>query len=175
MNLRRTFFVLVTSLLTGNVLVWSLLAGNAVAAQRLSPDRTGAWAVPANRIVGLWDINVTSGPCLGGPTRSFVSNHTYHAGGTLTDAGRVPPTTRGPGQGIWEYQGPGRYKIRFQFNRFLPDGSFDGVQEVRNNNLMLNAAGTAYTTSIYTRVLNPDGSLRTELCGAANAQRIAID
>ena len=162
MILRRTLFVLALT----------LLAGNAVA-QPMSPARNGAFPVAANRLVGLWNINITSGPCLGGPSRSFVSNHTYHAGGTLTDAGRVPPTTRGPGQGIWEYQGRGRYKIRFQFNRFLPDGSFDGIQEVRND-LTLGATGATYSATIYTRVLNPDGSLRTELCGAANAERVVI-
>ncbi len=149
-----------------------LLAGNAAA--QLSPARNGALPTPANSIVGLWQINATTGPCTGGPTRSFIAAHAYHAGGTLSDAGRVPPTSRGPGQGIWDYRGRGHYKTRFQFNRFLPDGSFDGVQDIRND-LILSAAGSAYSATIYTRVLNPDGSLRSELCGAANGERIPVN
>lgn len=163
MSLRRTLLALALTVLAGNV-----------TAQQLSPGRTGVFPVPANRIVGLWQVNVTIGACLGGPTQSFMALNNFHAGGTLSDFNVRDPSTRSPGMGIWEYQGKGQYKTRFQFYRFLPDGSFDGLQDIRTNTT-LNAAGTGYSTTVSARVLNPDGSLRVELCGSANGERVAID
>lgn len=154
MKPRRILFVLVLSLLAGNV-----------AAQQ---------PVPANRLVGHWQIAVTIGPCAGGPTFSFVAFNAYHVGGTLTGTDRAPPASHGPGEGLWQYQGNGQYKTRFQFNNYLPDGSFDGVQDIRTN-IILDAAGTDYSATVYAQALNPDGSLRVALCGTANGERVTIE
>ena len=142
-------------------------------AQAADPHSGGPPHFGANRIVGLWQVNVAIEPCKGGPPLSFIAYNTYHAGGTLSDTNAAPPATRGPGQGIWEYMRRGQYKSRFQFYRYLPTGAFDGISDIRTN-IVLDARATRYSSTVYARVLNPDGSLRVELCGSAQAERIRI-
>lgn len=155
------------------VLVLALLAGN-VAAQNGSPNTTGALPTPANRIVGLWQVQVNVGPCANPNIReSFLALSNYHAGGTLSDTNMNPPTTRGPGFGIWEHQGHGLYKTRFQFARYLPDGSFDGLLDVQPT-VILNAAGTSYSADVFAQVLDDEGNVLLDVCGTANGERVPI-
>lgn len=161
MNLSQTTLAILLAAMTG-----------AAAAQ--TPAQNGALPVAANRIVGLWSVTVTIGPCAGGPTRTFIAYNTFHAGGTLSDTNAAPPTTRGPGQGIWQYRGRGQYKTRFQFYRYQPDGSYDGIADIRTT-VQLNAHATQYTNTIYARNVNPDGSLLVELCGSAVGERVGIN
>lgn len=158
-------------------LALTVATGNA-AAQQPSPWHTGALPVPANRIVGLWHVDVTTGPCAGGPRINFFALGNFHAGGTISDANAFPPSTRGPGMGIWRYLGPGphgigRYEVRFQFARFLPDGSFDGLQDI-GGTIELARNARSYVHDVSARVLNRDGSVRAELCGTALAERVPI-
>ena len=129
----------------------------------------------ANRIVGAWRVEVALGACSGGPTIvSFAAFNTFHAGGTLSDHNARPGTERSPGHGVWNHVGRGLYDTRFQFFRFLPGGALDGVQDVVQE-VVLDARGRSYQSTIRARVLNVDGSLRAELCGTATGQRISID
>ncbi len=163
MRLRRTLAVLVLALMAGNV-----------AAQDGSPRTTGALPTPANRIVGLWQVQVTVGPCANPQVReSFLALANYHAGGTLTDTNKNSPTSRGPGFGIWEYEGNGLYKTRFQFMRYLSDGSFAGLNDIQPT-VILNHAGTSYSASVYGRVLSVAGNVLVEVCGTANGERVTI-
>lgn len=148
-----------------------LLSATSTAQQ---PATTGLPPIPANRIVGLWQVSVTVSPCAGGPARSFIAYSTYHAGGTLSDTNATPPNTRGPGHGVWQYQGGSQYTSRFQFFRYLPDGSYDGVSDIRTETT-LGADGMEYSTEVRARLLNPDGSLRADLCGIGVAQRVSVD
>ncbi len=142
-------------------------------AQPIDPVHSGALPVPANRIVGLWHVTATIGPCLGGPKQTFLALANYHAGGTLSDANTMPPAARGPGAGIWSYQGSGQYSSRFQFFRYQPNGSYDGLQDITGS-LTLDAAGTHYNQTIRAQALNADGSLRVELCGLATGERVSL-
>lgn len=151
----------------------ALLSGN-VAAQLPNPSQTGALPVPANRIVGLWATTVTIGPCQGGPTTTFNGASVFHAGGTLGETNTSSPTTRGPAQGIWKYQGRNQYKTRFQFFAYLPDGSFDGVRQITTTTF-LNARATRYDANVRARFFNPDGSLRVELCGSVAGERTGFN
>lgn len=163
MNPYRTIFALTLALLAGNA-----------TAESLSTAHSGLLPVPANRIVGLWQAQATIGPCLGGPTRTFIALNTFHAGGTMSDINAAPPTTRVSGQGIWRYQGRGQYKTRFQFFSYLPDGTYDGVRDITTT-AMLNAHANQYSATVYARNLNPDGTLRVELCGNAIGKRVTLD
>lgn len=163
MNLHRT--ILATAL--------ALLAGNAAAATP-TPASSGLWPVPANRIVGLWQVEVTLAPCAGGPAQTRIAYNIYHAGGTLSDTNADPPTARGPGQGIWQYQGHRQYKTRFQFYRYLPDGSYNGITDVQTD-VYLDAQSTQYSQTVYARNLGPNGNLQVELCGSAVGERVDID
>lgn len=156
------------------ILVFSLalMTGAATAAEPVGT--TGLLAVPANRIVGLWQMRVSVAPCTGGPSRNFIAYNTFHGGGTMSDTNAAPPSTRGPGQGVWRYMGQGLYKARFQFFRYLPDGSYDGVSDIHLG-VSLAANDSQLTQDVRGHNLNPDGSLRVELCGTAVGERVGVD
>ena len=160
--------------------LFALCAGPTIAAssddiaapQALLPAKA---LLPANRIVGMWTVAVTIGRCQGGPQYTFTAFNTFHLGGTMSDTNDHAATVRSPGQGVWQYSGYGQYRSRMQFFRFLPTtGAFDGIQDVRNT-IQINTQATQYTTTVYARMLNADGSLRTEICGSAIGNRIDID
>ena len=132
--------------------------------------------VTENRIVGVWDSRVDVGPCTGsGPRRQFRGLNAFNLGGTLTDTNAAGPATRGPGFGSWVYDHREKnYHIRMQFYRYLPDGSFDGIQDIHRE-ATLGADGNTLSDAIYVRVLNADDSLRAEMCGTASATRVAIE
>jgi ABC-type transport system substrate-binding protein len=125
-------------------------------------------------LVGLWQTTATLGACAGGPTHTFLALENYHEGGTFSDTQVINPNARGPGSGIWKQTGYNAYSLHFQFFRFLPDGSFDGIQDIYQDAKM-NADGATYTSTIYARVLNADGSLRVEACGNSTGERVAMD
>ena len=131
-------------------------------------------SVIANRIVGLWSVEVSIGPCGTPANRNFIALNTFHAGGTLSDSNTLPGSLRSPGHGAWRYIGGGMYEGRMQFYRFLPDGSYDGLQDVFNT-LELHRGGNRYESAVRARVLNTDGSVRVELCGVAVGTRVRID
>jgi hypothetical protein len=165
MNIRRTLVGIAA-------LSICVSSAHAVGASPAGSLQTGAYPVAANRIVGLWDTQVAAGPCDGGPT-TFAGRglNVFHAGGTLSATNNLPPTANGPTYGTWAYQGHGAYQAHMQFFRFLPGGSFDGVQDIQRT-MSLSSDGQHTTETLYVRVLNPDDSLRTELCGTATADRI---
>jgi hypothetical protein len=127
-----------------------------------------------NRIVGLYTSRIEIGACAGGPRQQLSGMNQFHLGGTLTETGSPPPGTRGPGFGVWRYnRATQRYEARMQFLRYLADGSFDGVSDVHRE-LRLSADGNLYNDAIVARLLNPDDSLRVELCGTAEGRRVPI-
>jgi hypothetical protein len=161
--------------------VLATLVALALPAQAATPDPDAAEAksrqnvsAAANRIVGLWRVDVSIGPCGAAPNRFFSAFNTFHYGGTLSDFNFVPPSTRSPGHGIWEYMGAREYDTRFQFMRYLPTGELDGIQDVFGATV-LDVRGNRYTSAVRARVLNVDGSLRVELCGNATGTRVTID
>ncbi|MBN8737048.1 MAG: hypothetical protein J0H27_12355 [Xanthomonadales bacterium] len=160
MNIRHTLLALALTASCGQALASS-------PAHRFPPPGE-------NRIVGMWHLVVTFAPCAGGPSLSILSLNTFHAGGTLTSTDATPPPVSGPAQGIWEYEGHNRYSSHTQFNGFLADGTYDGLRDIYQD-LTLDRNGMSYTSAIYSRVLNVDGSLRVELCGAAQGVRVPID
>lgn len=143
-----------------------------VSAQSDGPATSRVLPLHANRIVGLWDSAITVAPCLGGPANTFRAVGVFNAGGTLGFSNTFPPSAAGPAYGVWSYNWRTRqHRALMRFNRYLPDGSFDGLQEVHRT-ITLSANGSAMIETIYARVLNPDDSLRVELCGSASSQRV---
>ncbi len=165
MNARRS--ILITSML-------ALAAGSGFAAEPATIAAPSA-LIPANRIVGLWHLTVSVGPCTGGPQFTFTSLHTYNLGGTLNGTSNNPIIAQGPAYGVWQYDGRGQYRTHFQHFRYLPaTGAYDGLTDVRMT-VQLDAAATHFTTTVYGRALNPDGSLRGESCGTAIGDRVGLD
>ena len=150
-----------------------MLFVSGASAQSTSAAPASLLPLSANRIVGLWHVTVQIGACQGGPVQNFIALADYHAGGTLDDTNSMPSTSRGPGQGIWSFEGRGKYRSRFQFYRYLPTGAYDGLQDIEGV-LVLDARGTRYSQTIRAHVLDTDGSVRVELCGSANGERVAM-
>jgi hypothetical protein len=163
-----------------SVVLLALAASGANAAPTTaSLPWNGSLFSPVNKIVGLWHAQVSVAPCNGGPVNTFLGINMFNAGGTLNDTNTFAPTSRGPGMGVWAYLGRApdgsyRYRNHFQFARFLPDGSFDGLQDV-SQEISLQADGNTWTSVVDGKVLNPDGSLRVAVCGSAIADRVGLD
>ena len=136
--------------------------------------REAVLAGEANRIVGLWQSTIDLGPCAGGPRMNVRGLNQFHAGGTLTETGSPPPTSRGPGYGVWRYdRASRRYDARMQFARFTPEGQFDGFTDIHRE-LTLSQDGNVYNDQIVARLLNPDDSVRVALCGTAVGRRQSV-
>lgn len=152
-------------------LLLSVLAG-AASAQNLTEGN-----VPANRLVGVWAVDVAIGPCnLPNPVAFFSAYNTFHAGGTLSDVNWAPPATRGPGHGVWRHVGSGQYESRFQFFRYdNPQPSpASGIQEARVL-ITLDAGGQGYTGVVNAQQLTLDGHpVGPPLCGQALGTRLGL-
>ena len=138
------------------------------------PATTGALAVPANRVVGMWANVSQVGPC-GGP--ALMTGHntvTFAAGGTLVDNPRAPAGAalqRSIGLGTWSYNpATGQYHQLVRFDWFL-NGAYDGYQTVTRTFLM-STDGHQVSGPVQTTRYNADGSARAQLCGSAVSTRL---
>lgn len=155
-----------------SLVLLALLAAAPASQGREHPGQTGLFPSAANRIVGVWNSDVSLRPCGGGPViASFKALATFHAGGTLSDANNTPSALRTAGHGIWRYVQGNQYKTRFQIFRFLPSGAYDGYADV---DTILNLSGNTTTTTVVATNFNPDGTERGTLCGTANGTRLSI-
>jgi hypothetical protein len=128
---------------------------------------------PGSRLVGLWRNQITIAPCSGGAPTTFVGYNTFHGGGTLTEFNLQPPATRTVGSGQWRDYGGGIFDVHFQFARFNAAGGFDGMQDVQAA-LDVDPRGRRSTGTVRAQVLNVDGSLRVELCGTLQGERVNL-
>ncbi len=111
----------------------------------------------ASRIEGVYDTRVEIRVCqTGALITSFRAMDVFHRGGTLTDTNATPPTTRGVGFGTWRYLGGQLYTASMQFFRYNPDGTFAGLQRVRQS-ITLSSDGNQLTSTLRAETLNPSG------------------
>jgi len=156
-----------------SLLLLAVLAAAPASQAREHLSQSGLFPSPANRIVGVWNSDVTLRPCGPGPViASFKALATFHAGGTLSDANNTPSALRTAGHGIWRYVQGNQYKTRFQIFRFLPSGAYDGYADV---DTIVQLSGNTSTSTVVATNFNPDGTERGTLCGTANGTRLSID
>ena len=126
----------------------------------------------ARELVGVWDIVVTRRNCqTGAAIGTFTAMHTYARGGTLLDWGtNNPPSLRGPGHGVWNFEYERRFSTAFQFFRYNADGTLAGKQTSRAT-LELGYDGNTYTTSGMGQVLDLNGNVIQVNCNTATATR----
>lgn len=139
------------------------------------PTGTGALAVPANRIVGLWTGVGFVSPCGTPPPAQPTVRTTllFNAGGTMTELPRFPPASaseRTFALGTWSYDPlAGRYAARFRFDWYV-NGVYNGYQIVEREMLLSNdgqqLAGPVRSTRYAT-----DGSTISEVCGSGVSNR----
>ncbi|MDB6164229.1 MAG: hypothetical protein JWL98_1661 [Xanthomonadaceae bacterium] len=156
------------------------LASTTTHAQQ-SPDRGGALAVPANRIVGLWDTEPLIRPC--GSTEAPTPTHTtvlFNTGGTWVESPRFPPggipspngqVQRSGGLGTWSYSPlTAQYTAHMRFDWYL-DGAYDGYMTV-DRRILLSSNGLRAGGPVRATRYAADGSFVAQLCGSASAARL---
>lgn len=126
----------------------------------------------ASRIEGVYDTRVEIRVCqTGALITSFRAMDVFHRGGTLTDTNATPPTTRGVGFGTWRYLGGQLYTASMQFFRYNPDGTFAGLQRVRQS-ITLSSDGNQLTNTVRAETLNPNDVVVATSCGTAILTRV---
>jgi len=158
------------------VLAAAILAVTTPALAQSGPGTTGALAVPANRIVGLWEATASVRPCNipTAPPRDVRNNLLFHAGGTVTEnPGGLPSVTgasRSFGLGTWRYdQESARYTGNLRFDNYL-NGVYSGYTTIDRNIVMDGsdiAAGPVVVTSY-----DASGNQLVQLCGMATQHRL---
>lgn len=117
-----------------------------------------------NRIVGLWDVDVTVTHCtLGFEIANFKGLHKYELGGT----GQVVPATNPAGLSahmmIWNHAGGNDYQMSMKMFRFDPSGNYIGWM-VLTNEITINEAADEYAGSGIAEVFNAAGVLVAQTC-----------
>ena len=117
-----------------------------------------------NRIVGLWDVDVTINHCtLGFEIAHFKALHKYELGGT----GQVVPATNPAGLSahmmIWSHADGNDYQMSIKMFRFDPSGNYIGWM-VLTNEISIDEAADEYTGSGFAEVFNTDGVLVAQTC-----------
>lgn len=149
------------------------------AAETSNPAQTGAPSVPANTIVGLWSTEADVGLCGSGQTGKVFNTLLFHAGGTVVESPRIPPSgvpdvggnyQRGQALGTWAFD-PARktYEIHLRFDNYV-NNAYHGYTIVDRQITLLGkdlAVGPVYVTRF-----TADGNLIVELCGEAQSARL---
>lgn len=163
-------------------LIAMLAIASTTANAQQGPSRTGRLAVPANRIVGLWDTQPAVKPC-GSSLPAVPAGHTtllFNAGGTWVENPRFPPDgvivngsvqKRSGGLGVWSYDPlTARYTARMQFDWYA-DGVYSGYQTV-DRTILLSSNGNLASGPVRSVRHAADGSVIAELCGTGSGTRL---
>lgn len=163
-------------------LIAVLAVASATAHAQQNPARTGSLAVPANKIVGLWDTQPSVAPC-GGPSPAGPHGHTtllFNAGGTWVENPQFPPSgvpaaggvsQRSGGLGVWSYDPlTARYTAHMRFDWYL-NGVYDGYQTV-DRTILLSSDGKLASGPVRSTRYAADGSVIVKLCGSAVGARL---
>ena len=106
------------NLITRNLAITTMLTA-AFAVQAAS-----AQIIPENkaygrqdRIVGVWDVDVTVTNCLGLEVARFQALHQYNFGGTGQIVPNTPPTALSPHLMVWAHDHKDQYLMAFKMYR----------------------------------------------------------
>jgi hypothetical protein len=136
----------------------------------------GALAPGNSAIVGLWHLDVVIGPCDDPPnTHEFLALQNFNLGGTVSGSDTHPSSGQGSTSGLWSYDRRTHlYTVRQQFARFV-NNVYDGLQDIHINDMALSPDGEDLAGDVDAFMLNTDGSVRVELCGAVTGERVHVD
>ncbi|MFZ2236815.1 MAG: hypothetical protein WAV67_10605 [Dokdonella sp.] len=142
-----------------------------LSAQHQNDAKTSWWWFPPRRIEGVWVEQIKITNCSTGATMAeFQATDMFIAGGALTDTSTQPPASRGPGFGTWWYAHGRNFGAAMRLNRYAPDGSFQGVNQVTRA-LSINADADELNGTISVRILNATGDLMMMACGTEQGTR----
>ena len=117
-----------------------------------------------NRIVGVWDVEVTVLDCsTGGQLTGFRGLHKYERGGTAQVVPSTNPANLSAHVGIWRYVGKNQYELKFKMFRFDGSGNNIGWAVVKND-VQINDAATEYAGSGQADVFDSSGNSVGKSC-----------
>jgi hypothetical protein len=163
-TLRREGFLTITPrpVFTLILLAFTALTSTRIWAQESAAVHAGQCQVSplaAHGLEGVWDVVVTIRDAAGNPVRSFRAMNMYIRGGQFEEFGvGTPPGQRGPGMGVWQSVGKGRYSAVLEFFRFNADGTVAGTQKVQRA-IELNSEEDGFTSSAEIQILDINGQL----------------
>jgi hypothetical protein len=133
------------------------LIAQATAFAQIGPDpHKGA---RQNRIVGLWDVEVTVKNCANGATLfSFPALHKYELGGTGQVVPAGDPTALSAHMMVWNHVMGNDYQMAFKMFRYDGDGDTIGWNVVTNE-VSVNESGDEYAGSGVAQVFDAEGNL----------------
>jgi hypothetical protein len=138
----------------------------------------------ANRIVGTYQNDGQVRKCgTNFPYMPIGGTITFHAGGTVTESARFPPSgapkamgvpglnTRTIGLGTWWYNPFTRsYSMSMRFDWFV-EGAFNGTNTV-DRDIYLSPDGNTLSGPVEAIRYAVDGSVIVDLCGSAKSTRL---
>jgi hypothetical protein len=142
------------------VLVLSFLVGGMPA--------NSAWAQSVNslhdRIVGLWDVQVTNFNCdTGAPLGSIRGFHKYELGGTAQTVNNTNPATQSANLGIWTHIQGNDYTLAFK--RFGFDQAGNNTSwSIYRFNVTIDDDATLYAGSGRVETFDANGKLLATGC-----------
>jgi hypothetical protein len=111
-----------------------------------------------NRIVGLWDVQVTNFNCsTGAPLASFRGLHKYEHGGTAQVVPASNPALLSAHMGIWRHVHGNNYQLTFKMFRFDATGNNIGWNVVKFH-VAINEDATAEAGSGQSEAFDSDGN-----------------
>ncbi len=138
-----------------------LLTSFAASAEVSADSRTNA---RPNRIVGLWDVQVSVASCAGGPAfATFPALHQYALGGTGQIVPSTDPSLLSDHLMVWKHLGGNNYLSRFKMYRFDANGIMIGWTEVTNE-VSINNNATQYSGSGMAEVYDSNGNFLMASC-----------
>lgn len=154
------------------ILAIALASTAPAAASGPLPGSAQLLAAPASDIVGAWEFQVHVVNCATGQTfGQFRAASLFNAGGTMLDTNTAPPTSRGPGFGVWTFdRSTGRYVVDMRLYRYNADGSFAGTTQLRRV-LALSADGASASGTFTGQILGPAEQLIASTCGEETGVR----
>jgi hypothetical protein len=124
-----------------------------------------------NRIVGLWDVQVTNLNCSNGALlASFRGLHKYELGGTAQVVPATNPALLSAHVGIWRHVHRDNYQLTFKMFRFDAAGNNIGWIVVKND-VAINEDATGYAGSGQAEVFDSNGNIVGTSCPAFTGTR----
>jgi hypothetical protein len=128
-----------------------------------------------NRIVGLWDVQVTVFNCSTGvPLSNFRAVHKYELGGTGQVVPATNPAVLSAHMSIWSYVQQNDYRLAFKMFRFDPAGNSIGWIIVKNN-VAINEDATEYAGSGQAEIFDSNGNSVGTTCPTFTGTRFSIE
>jgi len=156
-KMKRTFSKSIFSV----ALALLMLAGGT---QTIASPQAASVNARQNRIVGLWDVQVTLHNCsTGAEIISYRSLHKYELGGTAQLVPATNPALLSAHPGIWSHVQDNDYQLAFKMFRFDAAGHNIGWAIVRNN-ITINEDATEYSGSGQSEIFDSNGNMLATSC-----------